>query len=144
MIFGLPFGGGMPNNLSNEDVMKSVSTLPSEIIDIIELYEVDVLKYISRASGLLQTQPLLRDYDFLEVDRKVLIDYAYKRALIMAKKEEEYLNLLESDINKGDYTFIDIYNTFKFRVRFREKELATEDLFKKDLIKTKYKEKTHS
>jgi len=100
MIFGLPFGGGMPNNLSNEDVMKSVSTLPSEIIDIIELYEVDVLKYISRASGLLQTQPLLRDYDFLEVDRKVLIDYAYKRALIMAKKEEEYLNLLESDINK--------------------------------------------
>ena len=34
----------------------------------------------------------------------------------------------------GDYTFIDIYNTFKFRVRFREKELATEDLFKKDLI----------
>jgi len=44
----------------------------------------------------------------------------------------------------GDYTFIDIYNTFKFRVRFREKELATEDLFKKDLIKTKYKEKTHS
>ena len=134
MIFGFPFGGGMPNNLTNEDVLKSVSALPSEIIDIIELYEVDVLKYISRASGLLQTQPLLRDYDFLEMDRKILMDYAYKRALLMSDKEKEYLKVFESDINKGDYTFIDLYNTLKFRVEFRKKELGRgEASFKKDL-----------
>lgn len=139
-MFGLFMGP--PRFLSDEDVLKSISTMPSEVIDILELYDVDIKEYFSYSSGLMQTLPLLQDYDFTKSDRKILIDYAISKMEEIIKKEKEYLKYLKKDVDKGDYTFIEIYKILEGRVKFRKIENESVKSIRKDLEKTKYKPKS--
>lgn len=127
MLFGIPFF--TPNYLSESDMLKSISSMPQGVIDILEMYDVDIKKYISQMSGLIQTAPLLKDYDFAELDRNVLIEYAIERTDVLKSKEIEYLGLIEADINSGDYTFMEIYKILMMRVESRELEGDLSDLY---------------
>ncbi len=127
-----------PNFLSDNDVLKSISSMPENVIDIIELYNIDIKKYVSYNSGLLQTEPILKKYDLTKGDRKILIEYAMKRTKILAKKEKEYLALMKKDIDSGDFTFVNMYHELQYRCSLRKEEGDLSDLHK---VKFNAKEK---
>lgn len=127
-----------PNLLNDNDVLKSISAMPDNVIDIIELYNIDIKKYVSYNSGLLQTEPILKNYDLTNVDRKILIDYAMERTKVLCEKEKEYLTILKKDINKGDFTFISMYQELQMRCDMRREEGDLSDLHK---VKFKISEK---
>jgi len=120
--------------LNDEMVLKSISSMPSNVIDIIELYEVDVKKFFSYSSGLIQTLPLLKSYDFTDADRKILIDYAVDRLKEITDQEEKYLKIFKTEVDAGDYTFIELYNILMGRVEFRKYE----GNIRKDLEEAKF------
>jgi hypothetical protein len=119
-----------PNLLTDEDVLKSISAMPHDVIDIIELYNIDVKKYVSYNSGLLQTEPILKNYNLLPNDRKILIEYAMKRTKVLAKKEKELLSYLKKDIDSGDFTFVQMYHDMAMRCDMRKKDIDLSDLYK--------------
>ena len=131
---------GPPRFLNDEMVLRSISSMPTNIIDIIELYNVDVKQFISYSSGLLQTLPLLKSYDFCDSDRKVLIDYACSRLQEIVDQEEKYLELFQKEIDKWDYSFMELYKIIEGRVQFRKYEEKVVDV-RKDLESTKFREK---
>jgi hypothetical protein len=128
------------NMLNDNDILNVIQHLPSKIIDIIEAYNIDVKKYISYQSGLIQMEPLFKAYDLTEVDRKALIEYAVLRNDLLKKKEEEYLDILRKDIDAGDYTFIEIYQMMKIRVDMRKASEKEQNLL--NLYNIKYKPET--
>lgn len=128
---------GPPRFLNDEMILKSISSMPDNVIDIIELYGVDIKKYFSYSSGLLQTLPLLKAYDFTDSDRKILIDYAVDRLQEIIDQEVVYLDMFQKAIDKGDYTFIEVYEILKGRVKFRKYEEKIADV-RTDLESTKF------
>lgn len=127
----------VPPILNDEMIRKSISLLPSNIITIVELYKIDIKKFISKASGLIQTMPLLKAYDFSDSERKILIDYACYRQQEVNDKEEKYLEIFEKEIDNGDYCFMDLSRHMQNRIKFREYE----GNIREDLESTKFTKK---
>lgn len=138
MSFGLPMGGVIGFNLSKEDTMEVLSNLPKEVIDVIELYDIDITnrKFMSVNSGLLQTKPILESYDLTEIDRKVLIDFAVSTTEKMFKKEKMLLKFLSTLSKGGDKTFAQELWYASYRVDCRNAELKT---LRSDLENVKFK-----
>ena len=104
-----------PRMLDKEQMLHSISAFPKEVIEIIELHNIDPLKYVSDSFGSLIVTDVLRDYDLSEKERKILINYARNSFEESRKKEKELLATIEEYQKQGFYGFIHLYKSLKYR-----------------------------
>lgn len=116
--FGIP-----PNILTEKQINLAIKNLPVNVKNVLESNHIDVIKHISKRSGLLQTEPLFRGYDFSERDRKILMSFASKTEKRMFKEEKKMFSLFKKFSKKSDFTFYTMETELKMRIEFRKHEV---------------------